>query len=120
MNMNINMPSLIEPGVKSFLGHTLKQCKNYKNKNLSIIYNIGYFLFFVIVIGIILKYKYRGGISSYEKDEKNRKKQEYIVSKLQQVSRINQSVLRQKNMITDLPNWDNHPEVGILNRKIYH
>jgi hypothetical protein len=117
MNINVTFPSLIEPGMKSFISHTLKQCNNYKEKNLTIIYNIGYFFLFIIIIGLILKFKYKGEISEYEKNEKNKKKQEYIISKLQQVSSATQRV--NQNMITDLPNWNNHPEVDILNRKIY-
>ena len=116
--MNINFPSLIEPGMKSFISHTLKKCNTYKDKHLTIIYNIGYFILFAIILGIILKFKYKGEMSEYEKREKEKKKQEYIVSKLQQISSMNRKV--GGNMITDLPNWNNNPEVAILNRKIYH
>jgi hypothetical protein len=48
---------------------------------------------------------------------KNRKKQEYIMSKLQQMSY--QRKKRSQDMITDLPTFDNHPEVAMLGRKIY-
>lgn len=108
-------PLLIEPGIKSFLSHTLKNCKETKNKNQNIFYNIGFFIVFFIVIGGFLLYKYKGKLTPYQRIEKEKKKKEYIISKLQQIS-------YQKNktdMITNLPNWNNHPESDILNRKIY-
>ena len=111
----MDKPSLIEPGMKSFLSHTLKQCKEYKESNQNIFYNIGFFAIFFLIIGGILLYKYKGKLTPYQNQQKEKKKQEYIVSKLQQISYIKNKT----SMITDLPNWNNHPEAGILNRKIY-
>ena len=47
-----------------------------------------------------------------EMEIKNRKKQEYIVSKLQQIALIKKQT--SERLITDLPNWTDHPELGIL------
>jgi hypothetical protein len=111
----MDKPSLIEPGMKSFLSHTLKQCKKHKENNQNIFYNIGFFVIFFLIIGGILLYKYKGKLTPYQTEQKEKNKQEYIVSKLQQMSYLKNKT----NMITELPNWDNHPEAGILNRKIY-
>jgi hypothetical protein len=100
----INPPSLVEPGMKSFLSHTLKQCNKYKFSGTSIIYNIGMLLLFIFIIGGILYYKYKGRLNPYEIEKKNREKQEYIVSKLQQVSAYNNR--RNQNLITNLPSWE--------------
>jgi hypothetical protein len=115
--MDVSKPLLIEPGVKSFLSYSLKNSRAYKDHYITIGYNIITFLLFAGFIGGILLYKYKGNISPYEKEQKERKKQEYIISKLQQVTHIKNK--HNQNIITDLPNWDNHPEADILNRKIY-
>lgn len=109
----MNTPSLIEPGVKYFIGGTLKECKKYKNKYISQLFNLGMIILFIIVFGSILAYRYKGNISKSEMAVKNRKKKEYIISKLQQLSAIRQK----KSMITDIPMWTTNPELEILNRK---
>jgi hypothetical protein len=101
-------PFLIEPGVKSFLNETLKQCHSYKTKYYNIIINIGLFLFFVILLSAILLYKYKGRLTPMEKEKKNRDKQEYIlntVKKFQEAKKI-----AHQELITGLPNWDNDYE----------
>ena len=102
---NLNPPSLIEPGTKSFLAHTLKRCNKYKFDGSSMIYNIGMLLLLVFIIGIFLLYKYKGRLNPYEVDKRNREKQEYIISKLQKVSAFNNR--RNQNIITNLPSWEN-------------
>jgi len=109
----MNTPSLIELGVKYFIGGTLKECKKYKNKYISQLFNLGMIILFIIVFGSILAYRYKGNISKTEMAVKNRKKKEYIISKLQQLSAIRQK----KSMITDIPMWTTNPELEILNRK---
>jgi len=47
-----------------------------------------------------------------EREIITRKKQEYIVSKLQQIAVIKKQT--SERLITDLPNWTDHPELGIL------
>lgn len=106
-------PSLIEPGVRYFLGGTLKECRKYKNKYITLFFNLGMILVFIVIFGSILAYRYKGNITPAEIQLKNRKKKEYIISKLQQLSAIKQ----QKNMITDIPMWTKNPELEILNRK---
>ena len=73
------------------------------------------FLFLIVFFGIILIIKYRGKITKQEKQEKNRKQKEYILSKI----KIMQDVKRQnsQDLITNLPKWET--DYDILNRKIY-
>ena len=85
--MNEETPILCEPGMKYFINCSLKESRKLKEKHSSLIFNI--------VI-------------------KNRKKQEYIVSKLQHLTAI-----REKNnlsLISDLPVLDNNPELEMLKR----
>ena len=112
-------PCLTEPGVKYFLSATLKECRKFKDRNISIIFNIGMVLLFIIVVGGVLIYRYKGNLTHHEIAEKNRVKQEYIVSKLQQLALHKQKQKQNQNLITNLPNWDNHPEAAMLQRKIY-
>jgi hypothetical protein len=94
-------PRLIEPGVKSFLSSTLKDCKRLKEYNQTIIFNISMILIFIAVVGGFLLYKYRGKLTPAEIEIKNRKKQEYIVSKLQQMAHLRKN----QGLITELPRW---------------
>jgi len=110
-------PTLIEPGVRYFLGSTLKECRKFKDRNISIIFNIGMFSTFICIVCMILYYRYKGKPTAKEMAIKNRKKQEYIISKLQQMSY--QRKKRSQDMITDLPTFDSHPETAILGRKLY-
>jgi len=110
-------PSLTEPGIRYVLNCTLKECRKFKDKHISIFFNIGMIILFIVVVGGVLTYRYKGKLTYYEVVEKNRKKQEYIVSKLQQLAVHKQK--QSQNLITNLPSWENHPEAEILQRKIY-
>jgi len=70
------------------------------------------FILFIIIISGILIYKYKGKMTPIEREIITRKKQEYIVSKLQQIAVIKKQT--SERLITDLPNWTDHPELGIL------
>ena len=121
LNNNINKPKLIEPGVKYFFKGVLKQCHDYKEKNNNLFYNIFLFVLFFLVLGIILFYRYKGNKTSQERYEKNLKDKQYIMSKLVYYNRANLENQQriQNNMITNLPDFNNHPEASLLNRKIY-
>ena len=118
---NINKPKLIEPGVKYFFKEILKECHNYKQKNYSLVYNISLFILFFSILGIILFYRYKGNKTSQEIYEKNLKDKQYIMSKLVYYNRANLENQQrvQNNMITNLPEFNNHPEASLLHRKIY-
>lgn len=104
--------TLVEPGVKYFISCSLRQCREFKDKYINLLFNIGMFVLFVIIVSGILIYKYKGKITPIEREIINRKKQEYIVSKLQQIAVIKKQT--SQRLITDLPNWTDHPELGIL------
>lgn len=110
-------PTLIEPGVKYFLSQSLKECRKFKDRNITIIFNLSMAILLFVVIAMFLTYKYKGKLSSSELAAKNRKKQEYIVSKLQQIALVKNK--NNDNLITDLPLWNNHPESAILQRNIF-
>ena len=72
-------PRLTEPGIKYFLNETLKQCRVYKNNYNNILINIGLFIFFLLILGAILFYKYKGRITQVEKERKDKEKQDKLL-----------------------------------------
>tara|TARA_Y100001970_G_scaffold288239_1_gene414991 strand:+ start:1210 stop:1626 length:417 start_codon:yes stop_codon:yes gene_type:complete len=118
---NINKPKLIEPGVKYFFRGILKECNNYKQKNYNLFYNLTLFILFFLTLGTILYYRYKGNKTSQEKYIKNIKDKQYIMSKLVYYNRVNleNNQKIKNNMITNLPDFNNHPEASLLHKKIY-
>jgi len=96
-------PRLTEPGVKYFLSQSLKECRKFKDKNLSVLFNLSMSIVLIVTVAIFLTYKYKGKPTRSEMARKNREKQEYIVSKLQQISLVKNK--KSENLITDLPLW---------------
>ena len=67
-------PSLTEPGVKYFLNETLKQCHIVKNQFHNTVINVGLLIGFLLVLGLILLYKYKGRLTDVEKEKKKQGK----------------------------------------------
>ena len=120
-NINIDRPKLIEPGVKYFFKGILKECHNYKQTNYNLFYNIFLFIVFFSILGIILFNRYKGNKTKEEIYQKNLKDKQYIMSKLVYYNRSNLENQQriQNNMITNLPDFSNHPEASLLHKKIY-
>ena len=79
------------------------------------------FLLFILVLGIILYTRYKGNKGNKSYYEKSMKDKEYIMSKLVYYNRQNidsQQKIR-NNMITNLPDYSNHPEANLLHKKVY-
>lgn len=72
-------PQLIEPGVKSFLSHTLSNCRQIKEKYYNRIYNILGFILVVCVIGAWLYYRYKGKMTPEERGEIQAAKGVYFI-----------------------------------------
>jgi len=116
-SFNFIKPRLIEPGMKYFINASLEQCHQFKSKHYNFIYNLGLFVAFIIILAIVLYYKYKVKNNKKLQEEKKRQQKEYVLNKLRfmQEYRNNQD----SNMMTDLPTWQNNPEVQFYNRKIY-
>jgi uncharacterized protein YpmB len=112
----IRNPILVESGVKYFLNETLKQCHIFKERFHNWIFNIGLFLLFLVILGCILVYKYKGKLSPIEKQRKDREKQQYILSKVQKFQLAKKQA--HQELITGLPNWEN--EFEVLNNKLIY
>jgi hypothetical protein len=101
----VSKPALIEPGVKYFLGQTLKQCKEFKNKHNNLLFNIFLFLLFVLILASILLYKYKGKVSHAEKEVQDREKKQYILTRIKNFQDAKR--LASQELITGLPTWEN-------------
>jgi len=98
-------PILTEPGVKYFLNESLKQCHMFKEKYNNTLFNIVVTIFFFIILGILLLYKYKGKPTPEEIEENENNKKIYILSK---IKNYQESKLRaQQQLITGLPHWEN-------------
>lgn len=100
---DFSKPKLIEPGVKYFLNETLKQTHLFKMKHHNLFFNLGLFLFFLCILGIILFVKYKGRLSSLEKEKKEQEKKEYILSKIKILQESKKRA--HQELITGLPHF---------------
>lgn len=105
MNTILTSPKLIEPGVRYFLSGTLKECRKFKDKNATILFNITMAALLVLVIGGFLTYRYKGKLTPAEVELKNTKKKEYIISKIHQMAYLRKTQGNANGMITALPQW---------------
>ena len=112
---------LVSPGVKNFISGVLRQCRNTKDKYYTIIFNVSMIAIFSLLFGGFLYYKYKDKPTPQKIEEKKRKEQEYIMKKIgthiatkKQQESINNLG---STLITNLPNWNNHPELPNLTGK---
>ena len=105
MNTILTSPRLIEPGVRYFLSGTLKECRKFKDNNASIFFNLYMASLLVIIFGGFLLYRYKGKLTPAELEIKQRKKKEYIISKLNQMAYLRKTQGNANGMITALPQW---------------
>ena len=71
---DFSKPILTEPGVKYFLNESLKQCHIIRSQFHNTVFNIGMLIAFLIILGVILLYKYKGRITPMELEKKNKRK----------------------------------------------
>ena len=108
---------LVEPEMKFYIGGTLRKCRAFKDRYINKFFNISMFCLFITIFSLLLYYKYKGKLTAEQKQIKERQKQEYIISKLQQLTAYKkQKRIENGDLITDLPTWGGNPEINILNR----
>jgi hypothetical protein len=106
-------PKLTEPGVKYFLNQTLKQCHIIRDNFHNTVFNIGLFIAFLLILGLILLYKYKGRLTPVEIQKKNKEKQQYILSKIKNFQESKRKA--HQELITGLPEWES--EYDIIHKK---
>jgi hypothetical protein len=108
-NPDFSRPHLTEPGVTYFLHQTLKQCHIVREKFHNLIFNIGMFIAFLLVLGLILLYKYKGKLTPVELEKNKREKQQYILSKIQKFQEAKR--IAHQELITGLPKWESEYDI---------
>lgn len=98
-------PILTEPGVKYFLNQALKQSHIIRENFHNTVFNIGMLIFFLLILGAILVYKYKGRLSPVEVEKKNKQKQQYILERIKNFQIAKQRA--HQELITGLPHWEN-------------
>ena len=98
-------PLLTEPGVKYYLNHALKQTHIIREKFHNMVFNLGMFILFLLILGAILIYKYKGKLTPVEIAQKNKEKQQYILEKIKKFQIAKQRASQE--LITGLPHWEN-------------
>ena len=109
-------PLLIEPGIKYFLNETLKQCRRFKEQYNNTLFNVSVFIVFILILGVILVFKYKGKLTPAEKEQKENEKKQYILSKIQNYQQ--DKIRKQQELITGLPHWENEYDT-IRQKNIY-
>ena len=97
-------PTLTEPGVKYFIGETLKNIHKEKKNYNYIVFNIGLVLLFFVILGILLVYKYKTRPSEKERKEKNKLKKDYFITKVRSLQAKKAKQLNEN--ITNLPKFE--------------
>jgi len=116
-----NKPRLVTENVKKFINIQLKKCNEKKFLENSFFYNSLLFFIFILLLSLTLIFKYKGFKNKEEIYKKNLQDKQYIMSKLIYYNRqnIDNNTRIKNNLITDLPDYSNHPEASLLHRKIY-
>ena len=96
-------PTLVESSMRTYLDRTLKHGKVVKARQTNVMFNIGFAIVLVIVIGGFLLYKYKGKLTPYERKKKQEESKHYVLSKLQKLAAVKSR--ETGGAITGLPNW---------------
>jgi hypothetical protein len=83
-------PSLVEPSIKYILHSELKNCKEKQFITNSFYLNIISLLFIISFVGFILWLQYKGKQDIKTKIENDKKRKNYILSKLQNYQKMKQ------------------------------
>ena len=97
-------PKLTEPGIKYYLNHILINCRSTKDKYYNIMFNLACLLVFIICVGSLLHYKYKGNNNIVERKQKEEQKKKYILEKIRKMQKMN--VNNSMDLITNLPLWE--------------
>ena len=65
-----NSPYLIEPGVRYFIGETLKECYKFKERHINTLFNIGMTFMLIVLVATVLVYKYKGRLQLHNQVQK--------------------------------------------------
>ena len=109
------MPSLTEPGVRYFIGETLKNCKTKKDIFNNKIINICLFCILLFICSGVLYYKYKTRPTEEERKKQKQLKRDYFLTKVRKLETKKAKQLSKS--ITNLPKFESPFEV--LHKNFY-
>jgi len=113
--MDVLRPTLTEPGVKYFLKETLKNCKIKKDLEFNMLMNLGLLGMFVIIVSILLYYKYKTRPTEEDRKKSKQLKRDYFITKVRQMQAVKAKQLNRQ--ITNLPKFESPFE--LLHKNFY-
>jgi len=78
-----DIPNMVEPNVRYFIDNSLKSVHEYKMNTYTFFLNFTAVALFVLVFGGILYYRYKSKPTPYEIQQKMKRDQEIVMSKIQ-------------------------------------
>ena len=87
----MNTPILVESTIKSIMNSQLNNCKQDKFLKNSMFLNISLFFIFCGILSFILFIQYKGKQNVEERINKDNKKRNFILSKLQVLQKMKES-----------------------------
>jgi hypothetical protein len=112
---SLGAPTLTEPGVKYFLRETLKQCHDKRATYYNIMWNCGFFILLLMLLGAVLSYRKRHKLTPKEKKEKAEKDHAHLMVKIKALREERRKM--NNEIITNLPKFESSFEV--LHKKYY-
>jgi len=111
----ISKPNLREPGVNYFLKYTLKNIHKNKKQQFDTFFNIILLFLFIVILGIILIYKFKNKQTEKEKIQKKKEQKKYIIKKIKNITKVKQK--EHEILITKIPKFESDYE--LLHKKFY-
>lgn len=108
MDTITSVPKLIEQGAYITMSNLLHKCHDNRVNIYLYLLNIGIFILFIVITGVILFYCHKTKTTPEENREKELKEQEYILSKIRYYKEHQRSIAS-KTSITGLPTMDERP-----------
>lgn len=106
-------PRLVESNIRGYLYNTLHKCHEYKTSLYVWTFNVGIFLGFCTVLGLILYFRRRSKfVPDYEKEAQMLRDQNYVLSKIRDYQNFEKRKRQENTMITDLP-FTYDPNAGL-------
>lgn len=102
-------PTLTEPGVKYFIGETLKNCNKNKFEYNNTLLNTSLFIIFFSILGIIIYFSYRKKQHIEDKEIENEKRQQYVLNMVKSYN--DRQIKKHGDQITDLPKFESEFEI---------
>jgi hypothetical protein len=98
-------PLLVEGGFKQFINQSLKHCRTIRQEYINNVFNLSLLFFLILGIFAFLYYNYKGKLSEEEMKEREKKKEQYILTRIKNYQ--DDKRRNSQKLISGLPHWSN-------------